>query len=105
MTSIETADVAIGERANLADTLLAIIPTNPLHALASGDMLSIILFALFVGVILAGLGESGEDVYKRQPWKTLPDAWRNILRRRKWNWSSRTGAVPCIQDISIPMTQ
>ena len=62
MTSIETADVAIGERANLADTLLAIIPTNPLHALASGDMLSIILFALFVGVILAGLGESGETV-------------------------------------------
>ena len=62
MSSIEAADVSIAERAGLADTLLDIIPTNPIHALASGDMLSIILFALLVGVILAGLGESAETV-------------------------------------------
>ena len=41
MSSIEAADVSIAERAGLADTLLDIIPTNPIHALASGDMLSI----------------------------------------------------------------
>lgn len=62
LSSIEAADVTIAERMGLADTLLAIIPTNPLHALANGDMLSIILFALIVGVILAGLGESAETV-------------------------------------------
>ena len=62
MSSIEVADVSIADRAGLADTLLDIIPTNPIHALASGHMLSIILFALFVGIILAGLGESAETV-------------------------------------------
>lgn len=62
LSSIQTGEASVSEHAGLADTLLAIIPTNPLHALASGDMLPIILFALLVGVILAGLGESGETV-------------------------------------------
>lgn len=62
LSSIETAPVAIGEKENMADTLLNIIPVNPVSALAKGDMLSIILFALIVGIILAGLGESAETV-------------------------------------------
>ena len=62
LSSIEVADVSIADRAGLADTLLDIIPTNPIQALASGHLLSIILFALFVGIILAGLGESAETV-------------------------------------------
>lgn len=62
LSSIETAPVAIGEKESMADTLLNIIPVNPVSALAKGDMLSIILFALIVGIILAGLGESAETV-------------------------------------------
>ena len=62
LSSIETAQVAIGEKEGLADTLLAVIPVNPVRALADGDMLSIILFALVVGIILAGLGEAAETV-------------------------------------------
>ena len=62
MSSIEAAEVTIAQRTGLADTLLNIIPTNPLQALAKGDMLSIILFALIVGVILAGLGEGAGTV-------------------------------------------
>lgn len=62
MSSIQTTEVAIGEKTSLADTLLNIIPTNPIKALANGEMLSIILFALIVGIILAGLGESVETV-------------------------------------------
>ena len=54
LSSLETARVEIGEKEGLADTLLAIIPVNPVRALADGDMLSIILFALIVGIILAG---------------------------------------------------
>ena len=57
LSSLETARVEIGEKEGLADTLLAIIPVNPVRALADGDMLSIILFALIVGIILAGLGK------------------------------------------------
>lgn len=62
MSSIQATEVTIAEKTSLADTLLNIIPTNPIKALANGEMLPIILFALIVGVILAGLGESGETV-------------------------------------------
>ena len=62
LSSLETARVEIGEKEGLADTLLAIIPVNPVRALADGDMLSIILFALIVGIILAGLGEAVQTV-------------------------------------------
>lgn len=59
---IQQEDVAISESANLADTLLNIIPKNPVSALANGEMLPIILFAILVGVILAGLGTKTETV-------------------------------------------
>ncbi len=62
MSSIQAAEVTIAEKTSLADTILNIIPTNPIQALAKGEMLPIILFALIVGVILAGLGESAETV-------------------------------------------
>lgn len=42
---------------SMEDTLLNIIPTNPISALASGDMLAIIFFALIIGLILAKLGD------------------------------------------------
>lgn len=58
----QAAQVEIAEKTNFADTLLNIIPENPIHALAAGEMLPIILFALIVGVILATLGESVETV-------------------------------------------
>lgn len=48
---------------NTADTLLGIIPSNPVAALASGDMLPLIFFALFVGIVLARLGRRVETVH------------------------------------------
>lgn len=62
MSAIEAEEIAIAKKASFADTLLAIIPTNPIGALAKGEMLPIILFALIVGIILANLGESVETV-------------------------------------------
>ena len=62
MSSIESSEIAVADKVSLPDTLLNIIPTNPLGALARGDMLPIILFALIVGIILAKLGESVETV-------------------------------------------
>ena len=59
---IETTETAVGEKLSMADTLLQIIPTNPLGALASGEMLPIILFALIIGVILAHRGEKADTV-------------------------------------------
>ena len=56
------ATVAVAEPTTLADTLLNIIPDNPLNSLASGNMLQIIVFALILGIILAQLGEKTETV-------------------------------------------
>ena len=61
--AIEAAkDVGSAEATNFADTLLNIIPTNPFSALANGEMLQIIVFALIVGIILAKLGDRVETV-------------------------------------------
>jgi Na+/H+-dicarboxylate symporter len=47
---------------SLVDTLLNIIPKNPIGSMADGDMLPIIVFALFVGVMLARLGSRASTV-------------------------------------------
>ena len=64
MSKIQTnmATVEATEPTSFADTLLNIIPDNPIGALASGNMLQIIIFALIIGIILAKLGERTETV-------------------------------------------
>lgn len=57
-----TTQVENMQATSLTETLLNIIPDNPIGALAKGEMLQIILFALIVGVILAKLGERAETV-------------------------------------------
>ena len=54
MGRIETTETAVGEKLSMADTLLQIIPTNPLGALASGEMLKYML-AVFLALALQGL--------------------------------------------------
>ena len=53
---------APGESTSIIDTILNIIPTNPFNALGQGVMLQIIFFALFLGVVLAKLGDRVETV-------------------------------------------
>ena len=63
MNSVQTSDVtATATDTKLVDTLLNIIPKNPISSMASGDMLPIIVFALFVGIMLAKLGSKGATV-------------------------------------------
>ena len=50
------------EATSLVDTLLNIIPKNPVQSMANGDMLPISVFALFVGIMLAKLGTRGSVV-------------------------------------------
>lgn len=45
---------------SMIDNLLQIIPTNPFEALASGNMLQVIFFAIFLGIALT-LTPKGED--------------------------------------------
>ena len=63
MDSIQKAEVSSNNtETKLTETLLNIIPKNPIGAMASGDMLPIIVFALFVGIMLAKLGSKATTV-------------------------------------------
>lgn len=52
-TTVDSASTSTD--VTMVDTLLNIIPTNPIASLANGEMLQIIFFALIVGIILAKL--------------------------------------------------
>lgn len=60
------ADVKAAEAKEIpsfVDTLLNIIPTNPIKAMADGNMLQIIAFALFLGGGIVVLGDRGKPLY------------------------------------------
>ena len=60
MSAIQKGDAVAAESTSAVDTLLNIIPENPIGSLANGTMLQIILFALIVGILLAKMGERAE---------------------------------------------
>lgn len=62
LEAVEKAEVATAEATSFADTLLDIIPQNPINSMANGDMLPVIVFALFVGVLLAKMGGKASTV-------------------------------------------
>lgn len=53
---------AVQEAIPLGQRLMNIVPTNPIAALANGEFLAIIFFALLVGISLLTLGEKGKPV-------------------------------------------
>lgn len=59
---VETSEVAVSESTGFADTLLNIIPKNVFASMANGDMLPIIVFSVFVGILLAKLGSRAKTV-------------------------------------------
>jgi Na+/H+-dicarboxylate symporter len=52
----------IQEAPPIKETLLNIVPENPIQAMAEADMLQIIFFALFFGIAMALLGEKADRV-------------------------------------------
>lgn len=62
LDSVDKADLAQTDHVSMADTLLNIIPKNPIGSMADGDMLPIIVFALFIGVLLAKMGNRASTV-------------------------------------------
>ena len=61
------------ETPSLKDTVINIFPSNPLKAMAEGNMLQVIVFAILVGVAISKCGEVGERVRE-----TLND-WNEII--------------------------
>ena len=59
-----TADAEIPNAPTLVQTLLNMIPKNPVGALAAGNILQIIVFAIGLGVSLVLIGEKGTPAVK-----------------------------------------
>ncbi len=55
LDSVEVADVVVPEDLSFSNTILNLIPQNPIKALAEGNMMQIILYAVFLGIALAKL--------------------------------------------------
>ena len=62
MAGLEQANLTASQ--SMADTLINIIPDNPINSLASGDMLPVIIFGVLIGIILAKLREETKTVNK-----------------------------------------
>ncbi len=62
MTPTKVATTQVADQQSMADTILNIIPTNPIEAFATGNMLQIIVFALITGALLVKLGNKTEGL-------------------------------------------
>lgn len=62
-TIVEEQTVVVQDT-SVTDTILNIIPENPIRAMADGTMLQIILFAMLVGILLARMGKRAGIVLK-----------------------------------------
>ena len=63
MESVQKTEMSTtSTQTSMIDTIFNIIPKNPISSMASGDMLPIIVFALFVGIMLAKLGSRASTV-------------------------------------------
>jgi len=55
-------DRVSGDTPGIGERLLEIIPQNPISAMASGDILAVIFFAIIIGVGIIAVGEKGKAV-------------------------------------------
>lgn len=58
--TVEKSAFAIKESKSFVNVLIDMVPTNPVAAMANGNMLQIIIFAILCGVSLTLMGEKGE---------------------------------------------
>lgn len=64
IASVQQAETTVAEATSFADTILNIIPKNPIQGLAEGNMLQIIVFALIIGILIAKMGERADLLLK-----------------------------------------
>ena len=58
------ADVQAAQFTSLVDTLVDLIPANPIAAFVNGNMLQVLVFAIFVGIAFLALGNKAEPFIK-----------------------------------------
>lgn len=60
----ESAQYVVKEAPSLAQTVIDIFPSNPFQAMAEGNMLQVIVFAILLGVAMTLAGEAGHDLLR-----------------------------------------
>ena len=63
LSHLISSEPTINEATPLVETLINMIPTNPINAMANGDMLPIIIFAFLVGTAIATTKEKTGQVH------------------------------------------
>ncbi|WP_144530047.1 cation:dicarboxylate symporter family transporter, partial [Peribacillus simplex] len=61
-TYVDTAETKQHE--SFVDTIVNIVPSNPVKAMVEGDMLAIIFFSVLFGLSIAAIGEKGKPVFR-----------------------------------------
>jgi len=61
---VATAEYATRQAPGFAQTLIDIFPSNPFRAMAEGNMLQVIVFAILLGVAMTLSGEAGRDLLR-----------------------------------------
>ena len=62
MSSMVQGDYTIPESQPLVQTFLDMLPTNPIAAMAEGNMLQVIVFSVFVGLAFSLMGKKAEKL-------------------------------------------
>ena len=75
VSSVEDKIASAEEAGTIVDRLLAIVPTNPFSAMADGDVLATIFFAIMIGVGILLAGKTGE------PLRVFFDAASEVVMR------------------------
>ncbi len=61
---VATAEYATRQAPGFAQTLIDIFPSNPFRAMAEGNMLQVIVFAILLGFAMTLSGEAGRDLLR-----------------------------------------
>lgn len=64
ISQVEQVETSIQKSSSFGQVILEIIPDNPFNSLASGSMLQVIFFALFLGIVLVHLGDKAKTFAK-----------------------------------------
>jgi len=60
----ETTGFIVKETPPLTDVIIGIIPSNPVHAMANGEMLPLIFFSILLGISMLMVGEKSAPLVK-----------------------------------------
>ncbi|MFM1580909.1 dicarboxylate/amino acid:cation symporter [Helcococcus bovis] len=60
---VKKSDVVVKEAPTISQTIINIIPSNPVKSLVDGNMLQTITFAIILGIALLESGEKGKEVF------------------------------------------